>query len=257
MFLPKYLAHCGVCSRRKAVDIVKNGDVKVNEKTVRDVTYVVKPTDQVKYKNRVVRLEEFKYILLNKPKGYVTTLSDERGRKTVIELIDTKILGRIYPVGRLDINTTGLLLLTNDGQLAQKLSHPKYEVLKKYNVVLDRLFLKKDFERLKKGIKLRDGFVKLDSVSYAKKDSQKNLVVQIHSGKNRIVRRIFEHLGYRIKKLDRVGFAGLTKKGLSIGQWKILGKKDVERLNLLRRSSGQASRRTVHPEQSRRTQRLC
>ena len=232
MYLPKYLAHCGICSRRNAVELVKNGDIKINGKVEKDVTYVVEKSDVVKYKNKVVKPEEFKYILLNKPRGYVTTLSDEKGRRTVIDLINVKLKTkeRVYPVGRLDINTTGLLLLTNDGQLAQKLTHPKYQAQKKYLAVLDRPLLKTDFLRLKKGIKLSDGFVKVDSLSYAKKDSQKHLFVKIHSGKNRIVRRIFERLGYMVKKLDRVKFAGLTKRGIALGEWRFLNNREIEKL---------------------------
>ncbi len=230
MYLPKYLAYCGICSRRNAVDLVENGEVKVNEKIVKEVTYVVEATDKVKYKNRIVKPLEFKYILLNKPKDYLTTVSDEKDRRTVIDLIKDKKIGRIYPVGRLDRNTTGVLLLTNDGQFAQQLSHPKFEISKKYHVVVEKPFFHKDFEKLKQGVRLKDGFVKPDKIYYGKSTSKRHVVVQLHSGKNRIVRRMFEHLGYKVKKLDRVEYAGLTKKGVSIGKWRLLSKKEVEDL---------------------------
>ena len=203
MYLSKYLSFCGLCSRRKSVELIKNKQIFVNEKIISDPAYVVKENDKVKYKNKIIKPLDFKYILLNKPKGYITTLSDEKNRKTIISLINDKSLGRIYPVGRLDRNTTGLLLLTNDGQLAQKLSHPSYEVFKNYHVVLDKDFIKKDFEQLKRGIRLKNGFAKVDILSYFKNFSKKHILVKIHSGKNRIIRRIFEYFGYKIKKLDR------------------------------------------------------
>ena len=233
MYISKYLALCGVCSRRSAVQIVKSGQIIVNGKVVTDVTYMVLPKDKIKYKNKLIEPQNFKYVLLNKPKGYITTLSDEKGRNTVIDLIKDKSLGRIYPVGRLDKDTTGLLLLTNDGELAQKLSHPSFEISKKYHVVLERNFFIKDFVGLQKGLKLRDGIIKVDFVGYLKNKSKKNVAVQLHSGKNRIVRRIFEHLGYKVKSLDRFMYAGLTKKYLPVGNWKLLKREEIENLKEL------------------------
>ncbi|MBD3232020.1 pseudouridine synthase [Candidatus Dependentiae bacterium] len=230
VYLAKYLAYCGLCSRRKAVILIKKGLIKVNEEVIKEVTYFVEPKDIIKYKNKIIKPQDFIYTLLNKPKNYITTLSDEKGRKTVLDLIKNEQMQRIYPVGRLDRNTTGLLLLTNDGQLAQKLSHPKFGISKKYHVVLDKPFLPKDFELLKKGLRLKDGFIKPDKLYYGRSLSKKHIILQLHSGKNLIVRRIFEHLGYKIKKLDRVEYAGLTKKGLSQGKWRLLTKKEIEAL---------------------------
>jgi 23S rRNA pseudouridine2605 synthase len=227
MYIAKYLAHCGLCSRRKAVELVKEGQITVNDQKVTDVTYVVQPKDKVKYKNRIIKSQELVYILLNKPKDYVTTLSDEKGRRTVIDLIKDKTVGRIYPVGRLDRMTTGVLLLTNDGELTQKLSHPKYEVQKTYHIVLDKAFDKKDFDRLLKGIKLQDGFIKPDKLYFFPNMPKNNIKIELHSGKNRIVRRLFEYFGYKIKKLDRISYAFLSKKGLARGSWRFLTKSET------------------------------
>ena len=233
MYIAKYLAVCGVCSRRKAVEVVKSGEVLVNDKVVKDVTYFVLPKDEVKYNDQIVKPEKHKYILLNKPKDFITTVSDEKGRKSVLDLVKLKSQERIYPVGRLDRGTTGLLLLTNDGQLAQKLSHPRYIVSKQYNVILDRPFAQKDFTILLSGIKLRDGFIKPDVLRYSSSISKKRVAIKLHSGKNRIVRRMFEHFGYKIRKLDRSMYAGLTKKGLQPGKWRFLSKEEVDKLKKL------------------------
>jgi len=233
MFLSKYLATNGVCSRRKAVELVKSGEVLVNGKVEKDVTYMVKPSDKVKHKDVIIKPQKNVYILLNKPKDYITTLSDERGRKTVIDLIQNKSIGRIYPVGRLDRSTTGLLLLTNDGNLAQKLSHPSYEIRKRYHVELDKPFKRGDFLKLSQGIKLEDGFIRPDAISCLNDKKNKKISIELHSGKNRIVRRMFEYFDYKIKKLDRVMYAGLPKKGLLVGYWRFLTKEEVDQLKKL------------------------
>lgn len=229
MVLNKYLAHAGVCSRREAVEIIERGAVRVNGTVVKEPGYVVNLTDKVTYNNKPLVLEQFEYIVLNKPKGYVTTLSDERGRKTVLDLVKGASKKRIYPVGRLDINTTGLLLLTNDGELAQQLSHPKFDVKKVYQLTLNRPLSDKDFERIKKGLHLDDGMVRVSSLSSLKVDP-KQVRITLTSGKNRIVRRIFNSLGYHVKKLDRIGYAGLSSKGLTPGQWRTLKTAEINKL---------------------------
>ena len=203
MFLNKFLSLSGITSRRKAVDEIKRGYVTVNNKIVKDPAYLVKEGDIVKYKEKKVEPEKHLYILLNKPEGYLTTLSDINGRKNVMELINIKDKTRIYPVGRLDKETTGLLLITNDGDLTQHLAHPKYGVPKLYEVVLDQEFDSSNFAKLLKGLHLKDGVTKADRVFYTKKPSRKKVSIEIHSGKNRIVRRLFKALGYNVIKLDR------------------------------------------------------
>jgi len=231
MYIAKYIAYCGVCSRRKAIEFVKDGRVAVNGKTVTDVTYVVKEGDRVTYNGNFVCLQSFKYIVLNKPKDYITTVSDEKNRKTVMDLISAKTLGRLYPVGRLDRMTTGVLLLTNDGGFAQKLSHPKYEISKIYHVTLNKSFKRNDFEKLLQGVSLEDGVASVDNLAYMENKTKSDLIIELHSGKNRIVRRIFEHLGYDVKKLDRISFAGITKKGLMRGESRFLTDREVEALS--------------------------
>jgi 23S rRNA pseudouridine2605 synthase len=230
MYILKFLAHSGVCSRRKAIQLINDGLVEVNNNPMTDVTYFVKPDDRVKVGGKIVEPLDLKYILLNKPRDYITTVSDERNRRTVMDLIPQKNLGRVYPIGRLDRMTTGLLILTNDGELAQKISHPKNEVVKNYQAVLDRPFAEKDMIKLRNGFRLIDGFIKVDRAFYAKGFPKNYVGVELHSGKNRIVRRIFEHLGYKIKKLDRFGYAGLTKRTLRIGQWRFLTPEEIENL---------------------------
>ena len=227
MRLNKYLAHCGLCSRRKAAELIKSGKVYVNDKIVDHPAYEVKKDDVVKYKDKILKPEKNRvYILMNKPKNIITSLKDEKGRKTVIDLIKNKIQERVFPVGRLDYKTTGLLLLTNDGDLAKKLSHPRYKVPKVYEVTLNKSITKQDFEQIKKGVKLEDGEVKVDWIKIV---DDKGLVLnlEIHIGKNRIVRRIFEHFGYEVKKLDRIYYAGLTKKGLKRGWFRPLTEKEI------------------------------
>lgn len=231
MQLNKYLAHAGVCSRRKAEEYIKQGAVTINGRVERTCGYRVIENDTVVCLGRTVIPEKKVYILLNKPAGYVTTVSDEEGRATVIDLIP-KSLGRIYPVGRLDKETTGLLLLTNDGELAQRLAHPRYDVPKVYIAKLDRPFSQEDMERLKKGVMLLDGFIKPDAVEYAGKHFV--VKIQIHCGKNRIVRRIFKHLGYSVQVLFRSHYAGISDKGLALGRWRFLSPYEVTHLKSLK-----------------------
>ena len=233
MRLNKYLAHAGIASRREADELIKNGMVTVNGEVVTEMGYKVNETDEVRFGGELVRPEKKVYVLLNKPKNYITTTKDERNRKTVMELVKDASKYRIYPVGRLDRKTTGVLLLTNDGELAEKLLHPKNKVEKIYHVVLDRNLKSSDMEKIRQGLKLDDGMIYVDDISYIQGAPKSEVGIKIHSGRNRIVRRIFEHLGYDVKKLDRVMFAGLTKKGLERGKWRHLTKKEVDFLKML------------------------
>lgn len=237
MPLNKFIAHAGVCGRREAAELVKDGKVTVNGDKVFEPGYKVSSKDKVIVKGKQVFLQRNAvYILLNKPKDYITTANDPQGRKTVLDLIKNATPERVYPVGRLDRNTTGVLILTNDGELAQKLTHPSFEIKKIYEVTLDKPVIKKDLEAILSGITLEDGFVQADSVGYAD-DKQKNVVgIEIHSGRNRIVRRIFEHLGYDVKGLDRVMFANLTKKNVDRGKWRFLNEKEVRLLKFMNKS---------------------
>ena len=237
MPLNKFIAHAGVCGRREAADLVKEGKVTVNGDKIFEPGYKVSSKDKVIVKGKQVFLQRNAvYILLNKPKDYITTANDPQGRKTVLDLIKGATPERVYPVGRLDRNTTGVLILTNDGELAQKLTHPSFEVKKIYEVTLDKPVIKKDLEAIMTGITLEDGFVQADAVGYAD-DKNKNIVgIEIHSGRNRIVRRIFEHLGYDVKGLDRVMFANLTKKNVDRGKWRFLNEKEVRLLKFMNKS---------------------
>ena len=229
--LNKYLADCGVCSRREADELIKAGCVTVNGELVTTMGYKVKTGDKVVYGGQTLNREKLRYILLNKPKGFITTADDPEGRETVMELVKGACNERIFPVGRLDKNTTGLLLLTNDGDLAKKLTHPSSEVTKLYHVVLNKPLTRNDMLRISEGIELDDGFISADSIAYdADDDSKKSIGIELHSGRNRIVRRIFEHLGYEIEKLDRVMFAGLDKYKLPRGEWRFLTDQDVAKL---------------------------
>ena len=230
--LNKYIANAGICSRREADKLIEAGVVKVNGETITTLGYKVKPTDIVEVEGQKIKNEKKVYILLNKPKDYLTTTKDPQNRKTVMELIKGAVKERVFPVGRLDRQTTGLLLFTNDGELADKLMHPKSNVPKLYHVTLDKNFSGSDFEKLVKGIELEDGFIKPDALSYVM-GKKNELGIQIHSGKNRIIRRIFEHLGYDVIKLDRVMYAGLTKKNLPRGKWRFLTEKEVNFLKML------------------------
>lgn len=226
--LNKFIAHSGICSRRKAAELVKNGEIKVNGNVEINPAYQVQKNDLVKYKNKVIEVRIKKtYLLLNKPKNVITSSEDERGRKTVMDIIKPKVKERVFAVGRLDRNTTGLLLLTNDGDLAEKLSHPRNKVKKLYHVTLDKACTRADFEKLLTGVILEDGPMKIDKLDFVAGKKQKELGVQIHSGRNRIVRRIFEHLGYEVVKLDRVKYAGLTKKDLPRGRYKFLSQREI------------------------------
>lgn len=232
--LNKFIAHCGVCSRREAADLVKQGHILVNGKVETNPSYMVQAFDQVSYQGKKLKKASVKvYLLMNKPKNVITTLNDERGRKTVYDLIKMDIPERVYPVGRLDRNTTGLLLLTNDGDLAQKLSHPSHRIKKLYHVTLDKHLTKRDFEQILAGLHLDDGIAEVDSLAYAN-DKKDEVGIEIHSGKNRIVRRIFEKLGYEVLKLDRVLLAGLTKKNLPRGRYRHLTEQEVIQLKHFR-----------------------
>jgi 23S rRNA pseudouridine2605 synthase len=231
MPLNKYIAHSGLCSRRDAVDIIKTGKVKVNGHVVTEPAHKILPNDNVLFNDKkVTPAKNLVYILLNKPKDYITTTEDELNRKTVLDIIKNATKERIYPVGRLDRNTSGVLLLTNDGELAQKLTHPSNEITKVYAVTLDRPLTKNDFETIQKGVKLEDGLAKVNSIAYTDPSDKTQVGLEIHSGRNRIVRRIFEHLKYEVKNLDRVIFAGLTKKNLPRGKWRFLSEKEVRDL---------------------------
>lgn len=237
MPLNKYIAHGGLCSRRDAAVWVKEGKVTVNGAIATDPGMKILPADVVKVGNKkVIASRNFVYILLNKPKDYITTSEDPQGRKTVLDLVRTATDERIYPVGRLDRNTSGVLLLTNDGDLAQKLSHPKHEIKKVYEVRLDRALTKADLDKIASGITLEDGFVAPDAIAYADPKDKSIIGVEIHSGRNRIVRRIFEHLKYDVKALDRVMFAGLTKKDVQRGRWRLLKEKEIRLLKFMNQS---------------------
>jgi 23S rRNA pseudouridine2605 synthase len=226
--LNKYIANAGVCSRRDADKLIAAGEIKVNGEVVTELGFKVGSSDEVKYKGKVLVAEKLVYVLLNKPKGFITTTDDPQERRTVMELVKTSGEERIYPVGRLDRATTGLLLFTNDGELAVSLAHPSNNIKKIYKVDLDKPLSKADFEKIVDGLQLEDGLAMVDKLSYL--DDKKSLGIEIHIGKNRIVRRIFEHLGYEVVKLDRVVYAGLDKSNLPRGKWRFLTDKEVIRL---------------------------
>ena len=228
--LNKFLANAGVCSRREADQFIQDGVVRVNGEVVTELGVKVMRTDEVHFHDQLVSLEKKVYVILNKPKDYVTTSDDPQARKTVMDLVKNCCRERIYPVGRLDRNTTGVLLFTNDGELASKLTHPKFLKKKIYHVTLDKNCASSDLQRIAEGITLDDGPVHADAISFASDTDRKQVGIEIHSGKNRIVRRIFESLGYRVIKLDRVLFAGLTKKGLKRGDWRFLTQQEVAML---------------------------
>ena len=230
--LNKFLANAGVCSRREADEFIQAGLVTVNGQVVTELGTKILRTDEVKFHDAVVSLEKKVYVLLNKPKDYVTTSDDPQQRKTVMDLVKDVCPERIYPVGRLDRNTTGVLLLTNDGDLASKLTHPKFLKKKVYHVHLDKNLTAHDMQQISEGITLEDGEIKAYAVAYADDHDKSQVGIEIHSGKNRIVRRIFESLGYRVTKLDRVQFAGLTKKNLRRGDWRFLTEKEVDMLRM-------------------------
>ncbi len=237
MPLNKFLAHCGICSRRDAVKIISDSEVKVNGTVCLEPGYKVQPTDEIIYNNKKLFVtKNLIYILLNKPKNHITTTEDPEGRKTVLDLVKKATDLRVYPIGRLDRNTTGVLILTNDGDLAQKLSHPSYSITKVYEAKLDKALTKADFEKILNGLVLEDGPVQVDTLAYADDKDKSVIGIEIHSGRNRIVRRIFESLGYDVKSLDRVMYAGLTKKNVERSKWRYLSDKEIKVLKYMNES---------------------
>ncbi|GAB4298104.1 MAG: hypothetical protein Kow0068_22100 [Marinilabiliales bacterium] len=232
--LNKFIANSGICSRREADEYIKAGLVKVNGKIITELGTKISKSDKVLFNDKPIRPEKKVYILLNKPKDYITTVDDPNAEKTVMHLIKGACRERVYPVGRLDRNTTGVLLFTNDGELAKKLTHPKYNRKKIYHVFLDKAITASDMKRIVEGIVLDDGPIAADSIQYVNPEDKKQVGIEIHSGRNRIIRRIFEHLGYKVIKLDRVYFAGLTKKNLPRGKWRMLTEKEI---NMLKRGA--------------------
>jgi len=233
--LNKYIANSGVCSRREADKLIISGVVKVNDEIITELGTKIKPSDKVAVGEQTLKTETHRYVLLNKPKGYITTTDDPLERKTVMVLVERACKERIYPVGRLDRNTMGLLLFTNDGELAKKLTHPKHNIKKTYHVFLDQPLSKNHLKEIAEGISLEDGFIKPDAVAYVGDGTdRKSVGIELHSGKNRIVRRIFESLGYQIIKLDRVFFGGLTKKDLPRGRWRHLTEEEVNILKMVK-----------------------
>jgi len=232
--LNKYLAHAGICSRREADTFIATGNVSVNGKIITEMGFKVNPTDEVRFNGELLKAEKKEYVLLNKPKNFITTTKDEKGRRTVMELVAKASKSRLVPVGRLDRNTTGLLLFTNDGDLAKKLTHPRHGVSKLYHVVLNKNVKAADLDKIRSGFQLDDGRVKVDEISYIEQGGKSEVGIKIHSGKNRIVRRIFEHLGYDVIRLDRVLFAGLTKKDLPRGHWRHLRQQEIINLQMIK-----------------------
>ncbi len=230
--LNRFIAASGICSRREADEFIKAGLISVNGAIVMELGTRISPGDDVRYNGQRIKSERPVYILLNKPKDYITTVKDPHASKTVLQLVSGACKERIYPVGRLDRNTTGVLLLTNDGDLTKVLTHPRYNKLKVYHVTLSKSLTAKDLNQIREGLTLEDGFIRADNISYIDPNDKSQVGIEIHSGKNRIVRRIFEQLGYTIKKLDRVYFAGLTKKGLQRGQWRFLTEKEISILKM-------------------------
>ena len=237
MPLNKFLAHAGIASRRDAAEIVRIGKVSVNGQVITEPGFKVSEKDDVRAQGQKLSArKQLVYILLNKPKDHITTVEDPQGRRTVMDLVKKATPERVYPVGRLDRNTTGVLLLTNDGDLAQKLSHPRYEIRKIYEVTLDKPMVKKDFEAMQNGITLEDGFIQPDALAFADAKDHSVIGIEIHSGKNRIVRRMFEKLGYDVRNLDRVMYANLTKKNVERGKWRFLVEKEIRLLKFMNAS---------------------
>ncbi|MBA6155927.1 rRNA pseudouridine synthase [Tenacibaculum sp. S7007] len=231
--LNKYISNSGICSRREADTYIEHGSVTVNGDLVTEMGYKVQPGDEVRFDGTLISIEKKRYILLNKPKNYITTMEDDRGRKTVMELIANATKERIYPVGRLDRNTTGLLLFTNDGEMAKKLTHPKHDVRKLYHASLDKKLSLSDLDKLRGDVIIEGRKVFIDAVSYVEGERKTEVGIEIHSGRNRIVRKIFENYGYTVKKLDRVVFAGMTKKNLPRGRWRELTSQEVNNLQMI------------------------
>lgn len=238
MPLNKYLSHCGVASRREAVEIIKSGHVKVNENAVTEPAFKVSDSDKVTFNGKLLSItHNMVYILINKPKDYITTNTDPQERKTVLQLIKKATAERVYPVGRLDRNTSGVLLMTNDGELTQRLTHPSFNVKKIYEARLDKPLTKAHFTQILEGLKLEDGEIHADALAYSDDHDKSIIGIEMHSGRNRIVRRIFEHLGYDVKGLDRVMYAGLTKKNVDRGKWRYLNEKEIRQLKHLNKKS--------------------
>ena len=231
--LNKYIANAGICSRREADVYIAAGNASVNGKVITEMGFKVMPTDVVKFDNVSITPEKKQYVLLNKPKNFITTMEDDRGRRTVMDLIVSATKERVYPVGRLDRNTTGLLLFTNDGELAKKLTHPKHNIEKIYHASLDKKLTMNDLQKIEAGFILDEKRVIVDEISYIQNQPKSEVGVKIHSGRNRIVRRIFEHFDYNVTKLDRVIFAGLTKKDLPRGHWRHLTEMELNNLRML------------------------
>lgn len=230
--LNKFLAHAGISSRREADNLIKSGLVQINGKVITEMGYKVKPEDEVKFSGELIRAEKKIYLVLNKPKGFITTTDDPKARKTVMELVSGAGKQRFYPVGRLDRKTSGVLMFTNDGDLAKKLTHPSHGARKIYEVSLDKALTAQDLNKIATGLTLEDGLIEVDDIQYIESKSKNNVGLVIHSGRNRIVRRIFESLDYEVTKLDRVFFAGITKKNLNRGQWRYLNEKEVSYLQM-------------------------
>ena len=228
--LNKYIANTGLCSRREADEYILSGQIQVNGKRVSELGTKIKSKDVVTFKGKKLTAEKKVYILMNKPKDVITTTDDPQGRRTVFSIIKSRPGERIYPVGRLDRMTTGVLLLTNDGDLTKKLTHPKFQKKKIYQVTLNKALTNNDLEQIAIGVTLEDGFIKADAISFIDSEDKKQIGIEIHSGQNRVIRRMFEHLGYTVAKLDRVYFAGLTKKGLSRGHWRYLTNNEIATL---------------------------
>lgn len=229
--LNKLIAYAGIASRRNAEKLIKQGKVAVNGEVITTPFIEINPEDEVRYNGKVVEpVQEFKYLLVNKPKNCISTVSDENDRRTVLDLVKESKNYRLYPIGRLDRNTTGLIILTNDGHLAQKLSHPSNEISKIYQVTLDKTFTKDDLSNFQKGAELEDGYLKPDAVNFTNDPGSQDILIEIHSGKNRIVRRYFEHFGFEVVKLDRVYYAGLTKKFIGRGRYRSLTREEVRNL---------------------------
>jgi 23S rRNA pseudouridine2605 synthase len=232
--LNRYIANAGICSRRKADELIEAGVISVNGEVISELGFKVNPMkDEIRYNGELLQREKMVYVLLNKPKDYITTTDDPQERRTVMHLVEKASRERIYPIGRLDRNTTGLLLMTNDGDLAEKLSHPRSNVTKLYQVELSKSLTQGDLNKISFGVELEDGLIKPDAISYIAGGTKREIGIQIHSGKNRIVRRIFEHLGYEVVKLDRVVYANLTKKDLPRGRWRYLDEKEIIQLKHL------------------------
>ncbi len=231
--LNKFISNSGICSRREADTYIEHGSVTVNGQLITEMGYKVQPDDEIRFDGTLISMEQKKYVLLNKPKNYITTMEDNRGRKTVMELVVNAAKERIYPVGRLDRNTTGLLLFTNDGELAKKLTHPKHNVRKLYHASLDKKLTLNDLEKLRGNVIIEGRKVFIDAVSYVTGEKKTEVGIEIHSGRNRIVRKVFEDIGYHVIKLDRVIFADLTKKNLSRGRWRELTQQEVNNLKMV------------------------